>query len=69
MKFLKAKKPVIKTSDLPSLKEKLGLKNTAPEEKIIFALERLRSGNPKTWKSLGITSSDFDRFNIKGYNK
>lgn len=62
-------KPSYVKKDYSVLRTKLGLRTNAPKDKIKYTLECLRSGNPKTWKEKGITSSDFDEFGIKGYNK
>ena len=58
----KAKK-VFNSENFTSINRKLGLRDSAPKEKIIFELNRLK--NPRTRKQLGLTDEDFKKFGIE----
>lgn len=70
---LKSKAKTLKISSHKSstadIIKKLELNKNTSYDKIKYVLERLRDGNPKTWKALKITPEDFDKFGITGYNK
>ena len=58
----KAKK-IFDAGKFTSINRKLGLRDDAPKEKIIFELNRLK--NPRTRKQLGLTDEDFKKFGIE----
>jgi len=52
------------SSDIQNIKNKLGLRQGAPEVKVIRQLNRLRYKNKKTLKAIGLTEADFKKFGI-----
>jgi len=61
----RAKKKYVTSSDFQNIRNRLGLRSTAPKEKIIFELNRLRYKSEATWKSLNLTKKDFEDFGLE----
>ena len=61
----KAKDRHIDSSDLQNIKNKIGFTQRTKEYKVIAELKRLARKRPKTWKAIGITIEDFEKFGIK----
>ena len=61
----KAKKKYVDSSEHQNLCNRLGLRQDAPREKIIFELNRLRYKSEATWKALKLTEKDFEDFGLE----
>ncbi len=61
----KAKEKYVNSSEHQNICNRLGLRQDAPREKIIFELNRLRYKSEATWKSLKITKKDFEDFGLE----
>jgi len=53
------------SEDYNSLRAKLGLGKRDKDYKVKNTLSRLRHKNHRTWKAVGITEEDFERFGIE----
>ncbi len=53
------------SSDHQNLCNRLGLRQDAPREKIIFELNRLRYKSEGTWDALKLTEKDFEDFGLE----
>ena len=61
----RAKKEYVDSSEFQSIRNRLGLRNNAPKEKIVFELNRLKGKSRTTWKVLKLTEADFKKFGIQ----
>ncbi|KKK82052.1 hypothetical protein LCGC14_2807220 [marine sediment metagenome] len=50
--------------DYPNIRNRLGLRNDAPKEKIVFELHRLKCKSEATWKALQLSEKDFKKFGV-----
>ena len=60
----KAKEKHFDSSDIQNIRNRLGLRSTAPKEKIVFELNRLKAKSKATWDALKLTKEDFEKFGI-----
>ncbi len=61
----RAEKKYVTSSDFQNIRNRLGLRNGAPKEKIVFELNRLKGKRRTTWESLKLTEADFKKFGIQ----
>ena len=61
----KAKKKNVTSSDFQNIRNRLGLRQNAPKEKIIFVLNRLKFKSQGTWDALLLTARDFEDFGLE----
>ena len=50
--------------DYPNIRNRLGLRNDAPKEKIVFELHRLKTKSKATWDALNLSEKDFKKFGV-----
>ena len=61
----KAKEKYVDSSEHQNLCNRLGLRQDAPREKIIFELNRLKWKSKGTWDALKLTEKDFEDFGLE----
>ena len=67
---IEAKKAEKHVSKFSNVRNKLGLSQSSPDEKVKYELTRIMGGNPNTWKkALGLTEDDFKEFGVLVYDK
>ena len=59
----RARKKHVTSEDFQNIKNKLGLQQITSEEKTKYVLRRFAK-KPRSWKAIGITKEDFERFGI-----
>ena len=60
----KAKDQYIDSSEYQDIRNRLGLRNDSPKEKIVYELQRLKCKSESTWKTLQLTEKDFKKFGV-----
>ncbi|HEC64676.1 MAG TPA: hypothetical protein ENI23_05250 [bacterium] len=60
----KAQDQYIDSSEYQDIRNRLGLHNDAPKEKIVYELQRLKCKSEATWKALQLTEKDFKKFGV-----
>jgi len=60
----KSEKKPLAISPSTDIIHKLGLSKDATSDKIQSILVRLMGANPKTWKAMDISESDFKKYNV-----
>jgi len=60
----KAKDKYVDSSEYQNIRNRLGLRNDAPKEKIVFELHRLKTKSKDTWKALNLSEKDFKKFGV-----
>jgi len=61
----KARVKHVTSYDFQNLRNRLGLRQNTPREKIIFELNRLKWKSEATWKALNLTEKDFEEFGLE----
>ena len=61
----RAKKKYVDSSEFQNICNRLGLRQDAPREKIIFELNRLKFKSERTWNTLKLTKQDFEDFGLE----
>jgi len=60
----KAQDKYVDSSEYQDIRNRLGLTSTAPKEKIVFELHRLKTKSKDTWKALNLSEKDFKKFGV-----
>ena len=60
----KAKDKYVDSSEYQDIRNRLGLRNDAPKEKIVFELHRLKTKSKATWNALNLSEKDFKKFGV-----
>ena len=60
----KAQDKYTDSSEYQDIRNRLGLRNDAPKEKIVFELHRLKTKSKDTWKALNLSEKDFKKFGV-----
>ena len=60
----KAQDKYVDSSEYQDIRNRLGLRNDAPKEKIVFELHRLKTKSKATWNALNLSEKDFKKFGV-----
>jgi len=60
----RAQDKYVDSSEYQDIRNRLGLRNDAPKEKIVFELHRLKTKSKATWNALNLSEKDFKKFGV-----